>query len=220
MLLQSQCLHLCKVLLIPFHLLRNLFCTSLSSFIQHHCFPLDGRSPMRSQTRYHVSSMITFLESHQGRTPWGKMTLQTGCLLLVFSHPLPTHTTANCFCQLSITFYYQIKCSKFTPAAAAAAAKSLQSCPTLATPWTVAHQAPPSMGFSRQKYWSGMPLPSPSLLQLTRVSLLHRLFSSCGEQGLLSSCSAQPSHCGGFSCCSSWALEHRLSSCGTQAQLL
>ena len=37
-----------------------------------------------------------------------------------------------------------------------------QSCPTLATPWTTAHQAPPSMGFSRQKYWSGVPLPSPS----------------------------------------------------------
>ena len=34
------------------------------------------------------------------------------------------------------------------------------SCPTLATPWTAAHQAPPSMGFSRQKYWSGVPLPS------------------------------------------------------------
>ena len=29
-----------------------------------------------------------------------------------------------------------------------------QLCPTLATPWTAAHQAPPSMGFSRQKYWS------------------------------------------------------------------
>ena len=29
------------------------------------------------------------------------------------------------------------------------------------TPWTVAHQAPPSMGFSRQEYWSGVPLPSP-----------------------------------------------------------
>ena len=28
------------------------------------------------------------------------------------------------------------------------------------TPWTVAHQAPPSMGFSRQEYWSGVPLPS------------------------------------------------------------
>ena len=30
-----------------------------------------------------------------------------------------------------------------------------------ATLWTAAHQAPPSMGFSRQEYWSGVPLPSP-----------------------------------------------------------
>ena len=36
-----------------------------------------------------------------------------------------------------------------------------QSCPTFATPWTVAHQAPLSMGFSRQEYWSGLPSPSP-----------------------------------------------------------
>ena len=36
-----------------------------------------------------------------------------------------------------------------------------KSCPTLATPWTTACQAPPSMGFSRQEYWSGLPLPSP-----------------------------------------------------------
>ena len=36
-----------------------------------------------------------------------------------------------------------------------------QSCLTLATPWTAAYQAPPSMGFSRQMYWSGVPLPSP-----------------------------------------------------------
>ena len=33
----------------------------------------------------------------------------------------------------------------------------------LATPWTAAHQAPPSMGFSRQEYWSGVPLPSLTL---------------------------------------------------------
>ena len=32
----------------------------------------------------------------------------------------------------------------------------------LATPWTAAHQAPPSMGFARQEYWSGLPLPSPT----------------------------------------------------------
>jgi len=34
-------------------------------------------------------------------------------------------------------------------------------CPTLVTPWTVASQAPLSMGFSRQEYWSGLPFPSP-----------------------------------------------------------
>ena len=32
---------------------------------------------------------------------------------------------------------------------------------TLATPWIVAHQAPLSMGFTRQKYWSGLPFPRP-----------------------------------------------------------
>ena len=36
-----------------------------------------------------------------------------------------------------------------------------KSCPTLATPRTVAHQAPLFMGFSRQEYWSGLPFPSP-----------------------------------------------------------
>ena len=42
-------------------------------------------------------------------------------------------------------------------------AQVLQSCPTRlsATPWTVAHQAPLSMGFSRQEYWSGLPCPPP-----------------------------------------------------------
>ena len=33
---------------------------------------------------------------------------------------------------------------------------------TLAIPWTVAHQAPLSMEFSRQDYWSGLPFPSPN----------------------------------------------------------
>ena len=36
-----------------------------------------------------------------------------------------------------------------------------QSCPTLCGLWTVAHQAPLSMGFSRQEYWTGLPFPSP-----------------------------------------------------------
>ena len=39
--------------------------------------------------------------------------------------------------------------------------KSLSRVRLFATPWTVAYQAPPSMGFSRQEYWSGLPFVSP-----------------------------------------------------------
>ena len=39
--------------------------------------------------------------------------------------------------------------------------KSLFRVQLIATPWTAAYQAPPSMGFSRREYWSGVPLPSP-----------------------------------------------------------
>ena len=39
--------------------------------------------------------------------------------------------------------------------------KSLSRVQLLATPWTAVYQAPPSMGFSRREYWSGVPLPSP-----------------------------------------------------------
>ena len=45
--------------------------------------------------------------------------------------------------------------------------KSLSRVWLFATPWTAAHQAPPSMGFSRQEYWSGVPLPSPLSRALT-----------------------------------------------------
>ena len=40
--------------------------------------------------------------------------------------------------------------------------KSLSRARLLATPWTAAYQAPPSMGFSRREYWSGVPSPSPT----------------------------------------------------------
>ena len=40
--------------------------------------------------------------------------------------------------------------------------KSLSRVRLLATPWAAAYQAPPSMGFSRQEYWSGVPVPSPA----------------------------------------------------------
>ena len=122
-------------------------------------------------------------------------------------------------CQFCLSFKRSNPCCVPNPAAAAAAAKSLQSCPTLCdpidgsppdspipgilqartlewvaisfssagkwkvkvkslslvrllvTPWTAAHQAPPSMGFSRQEYWSGVPLPSPYQILDTSRSL-------------------------------------------------
>ena len=43
----------------------------------------------------------------------------------------------------------------------AAAAASLQSCLTLCDPIDGSHQAPVSLGFSRQEHWSGLPVPSP-----------------------------------------------------------
>ena len=54
----------------------------------------------------------------------------------------------------------------------AAAAKSLQSCPTLCDPIDEAHQAPPSLGFSRQEHWSRLPFPSPMHESESEVSQL------------------------------------------------
>ena len=47
--------------------------------------------------------------------------------------------------------------------------KSLSLVQLLATPWIPAHQAPPSMGFSRQEYWSGVPLSSPYITLLASI---------------------------------------------------
>ena len=60
-----------------------------------------------------------------------------------------------------------------------------QSCLTLVTPWTAAHQAPPSMGFSRQEYWSEVTLPSLA------VDLRHALQGfPGGSEGKASACNA------------------------------
>ena len=62
--------------------------------------------------------------------------------------------------------------------------KSLSRVRLLVTPWTAACQAPLSMGFSRQEYWSGVPLPSPSVLdtrhQLNKYTSIspHLLFET------------------------------------------
>ena len=50
-----------------------------------------------------------------------------------------------------------------------------QSARLFVTPWTIAHKAPPSMGFSRQEYWSGLPSPSPGRIFPTQGLNLHFL---------------------------------------------
>ena len=47
--------------------------------------------------------------------------------------------------------------------------KSLSPVPLFATPWTVAYQALPFIGFSKQEYWSGLPFPSPGDLPDPRI---------------------------------------------------
>ena len=49
--------------------------------------------------------------------------------------------------------------------------KSLSHVQLFETPWTAAHQAPLSMGFSRQEYWTGLPFPSPKALYLIEQSI-------------------------------------------------
>ena len=49
-----------------------------------------------------------------------------------------------------------------------------QSCQTLSVPWTAAYQVPPSMRFSMQEYWSGVPLPSPyEELEIQKIIILY-----------------------------------------------
>ena len=66
-----------------------------------------------------------------------------------------------------------------------------QSCPTLCDLWTVAHQGPPSMGFSRQEYWSGLPFPSPGDLPNPgiepRSHIAGRRFNLCATREALGS---------------------------------
>ena len=56
--------------------------------------------------------------------------------------------------------------------------KSFSRVGLLATPWIAVYQAPPSMGFSRQEYWSGLPLPSPVYLTTMNqiITINHYLF--------------------------------------------
>ena len=57
------------------------------------------------------------------------------------------------------------------PPASLSKVKLLSRVQLFVTPWTVAYQAPPSVGFSRQEYWSGLPFPSPGDLPNPGIEL-------------------------------------------------
>ena len=60
--------------------------------------------------------------------------------------------------------------------------KSLSPVRLLATPWTAAYQAPPPMGFSRQEYWSGMPLPSPTEIIINVILCVFFWYTFCSRK--------------------------------------
>ena len=70
--------------------------------------------------------------------------------------PVPGILQARTLEWVAISFSKAWKCK--------GKAKSLSRVQPSATPWTAAFQAPPSMGFARQVYWSGLPLPSPKVI--------------------------------------------------------
>ena len=76
----------------------------------------------------------------------------TGC-----SQARPTPPQRAAVASLTSSFFF-VRQLSFLPVCCGLVT---QSCQLFASPWTVAHQAPPSMGFSRQQYWSGVPLSSP-----------------------------------------------------------
>ena len=66
--------------------------------------------------------------------------------------------------------------------------KSLSCVRPLATSWTAAYQAPPSMGFARQEYWSGLPLPSP----ISMLLVLKTLPANAGDLGSITGLGRSP----------------------------
>ena len=188
-------------------MLLQLYLTPLSPFL----FP-----SISSALECFRQTMFSLSLAHAVYISWHVLLLcPTHCLFLLFWSQLQNHFLGKASLLSHTCSYHPIICT-----AAAAAAKSRQSCPTLcdhidgsppgspvpgilqartlewvaisfsnawkwkvkvkllscvrllATPWTAAYQAPPSMGFSRQEYWSGVPLPSPCLHRVSHYFII------------------------------------------------
>ena len=126
-------------------------CVGLSVFIN-----LIERTPRKPTTFIsHVRGSTNSWESchHRHFNAQGRLLLRerTSYFLSGFSLKNPGFEIINFKGQFSQSLKF--------PSINTCCAKLLQSYPTLATPWTGAHQPPLSMGFSRQEYWGGLPFP-------------------------------------------------------------
>ena len=113
-------------------------CCHLASTILDACSPLDTKEPAAAAAAKSLQSCPTLCD-HIDSSPLGSS--------------LPGILQARILEWVAISFSNAWKWK--------VKGKSLSRARLLATPWTAAYQAPPSMGFSRQEYQSGVPLPSP-----------------------------------------------------------
>ena len=90
-------------------------------------------------------------DSWVGKIPWRRIRYPTPVFLPGESHRQRNLASHGPYSPKSRTWLKQLKVK----------VKLLSHVRLFATPWTAAYQVPPSMGFSRQEYWSGLPLPSP-----------------------------------------------------------
>ena len=105
-------------------------------------------------------SMTTYSSILAWRIPWKE---EPGGLQYIGRKELgTTEVTKQAHTCAQVKFFTGSSIKYNQIAYAAATAKSLQSCPTLCDPIDAAYQAPPSLGFSRQGHWSGLPFPSPT----------------------------------------------------------
>ena len=115
-----------------------------------HIYPLPFETSLPSLSASHPSRLIqspclSFL-SHTANSHWLSFTYA----YISFHVILSIHLTLSSPLPMSISLFFM-----------SPLVKSVSCILLFATLWTVAHQAPLSIGFSRQEYWSGLPLPSP-----------------------------------------------------------
>ena len=107
------------------------------------------------------STMIGLIDEAAGGGRWGvhgvclqvALNNEKQCLKFLLSKSFPQRGTTPEYLQVNFRSTLNVNLMRCSTSAAAAAAKSLSHVQLFATLWTVAHQAPLSMGFSRQEYW-------------------------------------------------------------------